>query len=39
MTQFYFDEQSVESIKGETVLDALIRHGHCVTYSCKKGAC
>jgi ferredoxin-NADP reductase/ferredoxin len=39
MTRFYFDEQSVESIKGETVLDALIRHGHSVTYSCKKGAC
>ena len=39
MTQFYFDEQSVESIEGETVLDALIRHGHSVTYSCRKGAC
>ncbi|MBW8185905.1 2Fe-2S iron-sulfur cluster-binding protein [Shewanella nanhaiensis] len=39
MTRFYFDEQSVESIEGETVLDALIRQGHSLNYSCRKGAC
>ena len=39
MTRFYFDEQSVESIEDETILDALIRQGYSVSYSCKKGAC
>jgi CDP-4-dehydro-6-deoxyglucose reductase len=39
MTRFYFDEQTIESIESETVLDALIRHGHSVNYSCRKGVC
>ncbi|MCG9697066.1 2Fe-2S iron-sulfur cluster-binding protein [Shewanella sp. Isolate11] len=39
MTVFYLDGQEVEFKPTETVLDALIRHGQQVNYSCKKGVC
>ncbi|ABV36443.1 oxidoreductase FAD-binding domain protein [Shewanella sediminis HAW-EB3] len=39
MTKFYFDGQGVDARPDETVLDALLREGHPVNYSCKKGRC
>ncbi|QYJ88047.1 2Fe-2S iron-sulfur cluster binding domain-containing protein [Shewanella mesophila] len=39
MTVFYLDGQAFESEAQETVLDALIRHGQRLNYSCKKGVC
>ncbi|QFU23209.1 2Fe-2S iron-sulfur cluster binding domain-containing protein [Shewanella eurypsychrophilus] len=39
MTRFFYDGQNCESLNGESVLDTLIREGHQVNYSCKKGAC
>lgn len=39
MTRFYLDGQAFESESQETVLDALIRHGQRLNYSCKKGVC
>lgn len=39
MTTFIFDGQDCKSLNGESVLDTLIREGHQVNYSCKKGAC
>ncbi|QYK00188.1 2Fe-2S iron-sulfur cluster-binding protein [Shewanella psychrotolerans] len=39
MTVFYLDGQAFESKSQETVLDALIRHGQRLNYSCKKGVC
>ncbi|MCJ8304699.1 2Fe-2S iron-sulfur cluster-binding protein [Shewanella sp.] len=39
MTRFYFDGQGFDAQSDETVLDTLIREGHQVNYSCKKGSC
>ncbi|WP_394205686.1 2Fe-2S iron-sulfur cluster-binding protein [Shewanella waksmanii] len=39
MTQFYFDGQRFESSEGESVLDTLVKAGHELNYSCKKGIC
>ncbi|MCE9679500.1 2Fe-2S iron-sulfur cluster-binding protein [Shewanella sp. AS1] len=39
MTVFYLDGQRIEFKPTETVLDALIRHGQGINYSCKKGVC
>ena len=39
MTRFYFDGLGFDAQSDETVLDTLIRAGHQVNYSCKKGSC
>lgn len=39
LTLFYLDEQPVYALPGETVLDALIRHGHEMGHSCTPGNC
>lgn len=39
MATIYFDEQAVETLAGESVLDALERAGHRVPSSCRSGVC
>ncbi len=39
MPTIYYDGAAVELAEDESVLDALLRHGHEVVYSCRSGAC
>ena len=39
MVQIFFDDRSYECGPGETVLDALLREGANLSFSCKKGVC
>lgn len=39
MPTLYYADEAVEAKSQETVLEALLRHGHEVTYSCRTGVC